>query len=57
MAKQESVIDALIAAIENNPADVDLRLHIASLLLADRDAAAAREHLELAFLGPMKTRS
>ncbi|HXT63983.1 MAG TPA: ATP-binding protein [Pyrinomonadaceae bacterium] len=46
--KEESVINALVAAIENDPADVSLRLHVASLLLADGDAAAAWEHLKVA---------
>src|ERR1041385_3888482 len=48
MANQESVINALLAAIENDPADVSLRLHVASLLLAEGNASAAWDHLKVA---------
>lgn len=48
MSNQESVIKALIVAIENSPADVSLRLHVASLQLADGDAATAWDHLKVA---------
>ena len=42
----DSVINALLQAIEANPDDADLRLHVAELLVAD-DAAAALDHLRV----------
>ena len=42
----DSVVQALLQAIAASPDDVDLRLHVAELLV-DSDAAAALDHLRV----------
>ena len=42
----DSVVQALLRAIEASPDDVELRLHVAEML-ADSDPAAALEHLRV----------
>ena len=44
MPSNDSVIATLNAAVEKTPEDVDLRLHLAALLLDDGRAAEALEH-------------
>src|SRR6185437_14268358 len=44
MSAHPNVIAALTAAVQQNPADLPLRLHLAGLLLETGEYAAALEH-------------
>lgn len=44
MSAHDSVIDALSKALESQPDDIDIRLHLASVLLDADSASAALEH-------------
>lgn len=43
----DSVISTLITALEQNPDDIGMRLHLADLLLDKGDVEAARQHYQL----------
>jgi SpoVK/Ycf46/Vps4 family AAA+-type ATPase len=48
MADQESVIKALVDAVERTPDDLSLRLHLSSLFLTNGDAQSAWPHVRAA---------